>query len=169
MKTTLQLFLLALCLPFLIVSCSSDEGCTSNFANNYDESAIEDCCCTYDVENLVSELIGSYSYDSDRCNSLEKPQNIIIKEDPNVENGVIMTNLYHHEEIEASGTFEDGEVKFESFDEESHCNRRTIITLKSSNLGLELDVKYIGTNPLDNTTTNCYLHGYSCEGILTKV
>ena len=39
MKTTLQLFLIALCLLFLIVSCGPDEGCTSNFATNYDKSA----------------------------------------------------------------------------------------------------------------------------------
>ncbi|MFT6336577.1 MAG: hypothetical protein ACJATI_003336 [Halioglobus sp.] len=56
--------------------------------------------------------MGSYSYDSERCKSLEAPQNIIIKEDPEVENGVIMTNLNNYDEIEVPGVFVDGEIKF---------------------------------------------------------
>jgi hypothetical protein len=103
MKTTLHLFSFALCLPFLIIFCSPDDGFTSSFATNYEKSASENCCFTYDVEDIVADLVGSYSYDSERCKSLE---------DPEVENGVIMTNLNNYDEIEVPGVFVDGEIKF---------------------------------------------------------
>ena len=170
MKTSLHLFLLVFCLPFMIISCGPDEGCTSSFATNYDKSATEECCCTYDVERIVDELLGSYSYDSDYCKSLEDVQNIIIKEDPNVENGVIMTNLYVYDDIEVPGVFINGDFKFEYFDLDAvHCKLRTTATLKSNSLGLSLNLKHTGTNAIGNLTSLCYLSGFSCEGILTKI
>ena len=85
-----------------------------------------------------------------------------------MENGVIMTNLYVHDEIEAQGVFIDGEFKFESFDTFFGCSLRTTATLKSSNNGLDLNIKHAGINGIEGTF-NCNIFGFTCEGLVTKI
>ena len=164
MKTTLHVFLLAFCLPFLIISCGPDEGCTSKFATNYDEIAVEDCCCTYDVETLISELVGTYLYDGNNCSIQGNQQFFDIQENSNVKNGLLITNLFlihAAKKIEVPGIFEDGVFKFEHSEDIGTCRMWSKTTLKFDNLGLGVSTKYFGTN-------NCGFQGLTCEGILTK-
>ena len=61
MKTSLHLFLLVFCLPFMIISCGPDEGCTSSFATNYDKSATEEGAegeATVEIEAVAESAEG---------------------------------------------------------------------------------------------------------------
>lgn len=168
MKKTLHLFLLALSLPFLIISCGPDEGCTSKFATNYDKSAIEDCCCTYDVENAISEIIGAYSTDDIDCTIKKDNLNFTIKEDPDIEQGLILTiDERFIIDGEMKGEFVDGEFHFLYLDDTSVCDQRTTLIIKSNNSGIVFDFQ--NSYLANGSTTNCSLLSYSCNGTLNKI
>ena len=169
MKKTLHVFLLALCLPFLIISCGPDEGCTSKFAINYDKSAVEDCCCTYDVENAISEIVGTYSSNDIDCTIKKENLSLTIKEDPDIKHGVILTidEQFIIEDV-MKGEFVDGEFRFLYLDDDTFiCDQRTTINIRNTNSGIVFDFKnfYLA----NGTTGNCSALSYSCNGTLNKI
>ena len=89
------------------------EGCTNAFASNFDSSATKDCCCEYDVQVLIDDLVGDYNYKirpTDGSSNFSYNQISIAKDDTDAERFVIKD--YWLQEV--VGTFEDGEFTLES-------------------------------------------------------
>ncbi|MDF1697187.1 MAG: hypothetical protein P1U56_15195 [Saprospiraceae bacterium] len=108
-------FLFIISISFLVISCDSsdDTGCTNSFANNFDSSAIEDCCCEFDVASLVDELEGEYNYKFKETGSplnASYSQISFIKDPTNNERILYKDN----NDKEIVGSFVDGQFLFES-------------------------------------------------------
>ena len=135
-----------------MLSCGENEirGCTNSFASNFDSSATEDCCCEYDLELLVSELIGDYTYkvDISELTNGFSYGDIKIEENPENTESFIIDYLSTNPMV---ASFEDGQfVLTAEVKDFIGCNYQSTGTLSSIGGIMILDLEYRAWGLLDS-------------------
>jgi len=172
---TLHLFpfatsiLLLFAVSFIGCGDSEIEGCTNAFATNFDSSATKDCCCEFDVEALIDDLVGSYDFKVDRSD-IQVNYNYIpisIERDPENNQRFLIKDFWIHD---IQGTFESGEFKLESEIEDFlDCRSQTSGFLRNDQgtLYTEMEFRTWQTTTIPENNS-CDTHDFTSVGELLR-
>jgi len=129
---------------FSFFRCGDSEvnGCTNAFATNFNSTATVDCCCEYDEEALIDELVGKYDFkidNSDLTKNFTFVPVTLIK-DPDDNTGFIITDYWIQD---IYGSFSNGKFVLSSdVDERFGCSSKTEGNLIKENNTLLLDLEH---------------------------
>lgn len=87
--------LVFLCLLFtilLMVSCAKKQGCTNEWADNYDREAIVDCCCSFSGLAIIESMLGEHIL-KESCSGIALDYGINISKDQETPDGIIISNF----------------------------------------------------------------------------
>ena len=123
---------------FMITSCTKDKsGCTNEFAENFDKNADSLCCCEYDVERIINEIVGNHNFE-DICKEFDYDYSTTIRRNENVEGQIILENfsIYNQTYI---GEFSNGEFVLTKEFAVGGCNFEFDATINKINGALVID------------------------------
>ncbi len=125
------------------------EGCTNAFASNYNSSATLDCCCEFDTQALVEDLVGTYDFkfkNSDLTQGFSTTSLSLVK-DPEDSNKFIIMDFWYDDMV---ATFENGRYTLYSEAQNfTGCSRQTTGTIinEGGTLIMDIDHRSWGINP----------------------
>ncbi|WP_235295764.1 hypothetical protein [Portibacter marinus] len=104
----------------LLFSCSQKRGCTNEFGSNFDRDAMVDCCCEFDVEKIISDLLGQHEM-TETCSSQPNQYTITIERNQDSNEGIIISNFNdQNTSIEANWNSDEFKLSKDFFS--SDCN-----------------------------------------------
>ncbi len=114
MRMYLGVFCTPLVLLIALTSCTKQEAssaCKNEFAIEYDLMAETECCCEYDLKEIIDDLVGTYKF-SDHCDHFDYNYNTTISRVENDSSSIILRGFnFHNQELIA--TFNRGQFNID--------------------------------------------------------
>lgn len=128
----------------ILTSCTEKEGCLNGLAENFNEKANIDCCCEFNVADIIAQIEGVMNY-KEECGSLGTyNKNLEISRVASSSNEILISGLGILEEQDITAVFKDGIFEFNQLNDFAGCNYRIAGKLIPTVEEIRIEVKRTG-------------------------
>ncbi len=102
-----------------MASCGKKKGCMNEWGINYKQEAIVDCCCEFDLDAILADVVGNYTM-IEKCSGNSETYDIIISRTANTDDGISVSN-FNNSGFSINATWNEGEFRLENKWQNNEC------------------------------------------------